>query len=170
MYLDEVLRNDSRRRVVEHSPQLPQGFTPVSQVTFWPGQRLEATCAFNSMERSDVTWAGATHHHEMCNLYMIMWSELPVFINCYDSHAAVDRHGIGGLPLLANLAPIRTRCKAKEPINCCSLLGSLSTATPRHCICAVDCGSCDTRRGWGMSIMKSLGLMVSLASTLLHAN
>ena len=110
MYLDEVLRDDGRRRVVEHSPQLPQGFTPVSQVTFWPGQRLEATCAFNSMERADATWAGATHHHEMCNLYMIMWSELPVFINCYDSHTAVDRHGVGGPPFPPpNLAPTWTR-------------------------------------------------------------
>ncbi len=80
---------------MEHSPQLPQGFTAVSNTVFWPGQKLEATCAFNSMEREDTTWAGATHHHEMCNLYMITWSELPIFINCYDSFTSVDYHGAG---------------------------------------------------------------------------
>lgn len=96
--MDEVFASEERRRVVEHSPQLPQGFTPVSDIVFWPGQKLQATCQFNSTERDDVTWAGATHHHEMCNLYMIMWSELPVFINCYDNFTAVDYHG-AGLPL-----------------------------------------------------------------------
>ena len=94
VYLDQVSEGQ-RRRVVEHSPQLPQGFTAVSQTVFWPGQTLEATCQFNSMERDDITWAGATHHHEMCNLYMIMWSELPVFLNCYDSFTSVDYHGAG---------------------------------------------------------------------------
>ena len=46
------------------------------------GDRLEATCEFDSTEREAVTTAGATHHHEMCNLYMMMWSELPVFMTC----------------------------------------------------------------------------------------
>ena len=95
VYLDEVLTDDERQQVVEHSPQLPQGFTSVSNTVFWPGQKLEATCYFNSMERDDVTWAGATHHHEMCNLYMITWSELPVFLSCYDSFTSVDYHGAG---------------------------------------------------------------------------
>jgi len=47
-----------------------------------PGDRLEATCDYNSTERSEITTAGSTHHHEMCNLYMMMWSELPVFMTC----------------------------------------------------------------------------------------
>ena len=46
------------------------------------GDRLEATCEFDSTEREAVTTAGATHAHEMCNLYMMMWSELPVFMTC----------------------------------------------------------------------------------------
>lgn len=95
VYLDEVSKNKSLTRLVEHSPQLPQGFTPVSGLTFWPGQNLQATCDFNSTEREDKTYAGATHHNEMCNLYMIMWSELPVFMNCQGSWLAADLHGAG---------------------------------------------------------------------------
>lgn len=94
VYLDDISTQE-RTRIVEHSPQLPQGFTAVTNTVFWPGQRLEATCQFNSSERTDTTWAGATHHHEMCNLYMITWSELPVFMNCYDSFTSVDYKGAG---------------------------------------------------------------------------
>ena len=89
------MEGESHRRIVEHDPQLPQGFTPASKVTFWPGQTLEATCDFNSTERTTPTSAGATHHNEMCNLYMILWSELPVFMSCYGQHATVDRNGPG---------------------------------------------------------------------------
>lgn len=42
--------------------------------------------------------AGSTHSDEMCNLYMMMWSELPVFFNCYDGPVSFQRHG-PGLPL-----------------------------------------------------------------------
>ena len=95
MYLDEVAANGSLTRLVEHSPQLPQGFNPVKNLTFWPGQNLQATCDFNSSERSETTYAGATHHNEMCNLYMIMWSELPVFWSCHGNWLANDLHGAG---------------------------------------------------------------------------
>ena len=27
-----------RIRLAEHSPQLPQGFTPIANLTFWPGK------------------------------------------------------------------------------------------------------------------------------------
>lgn len=108
--MDEVLKDGNRQRVVEHSPQLPQGFTAVSKIIFWPGQRLEATCQFNSMERDDITWAGATHHHEMCNLYMITWSEMPVFLNCYDSFTSMDYHGAGVLSKLWPSVMLQSDC------------------------------------------------------------
>ena len=95
MYLDEVEANGTLRRIVEHDPQLPQGFNAVANVTFWPGQILRATCDYNSMERTEPTYAGATHHNEMCNLYMIMWSELPVFWSCHGNWLAADPHGPG---------------------------------------------------------------------------
>ena len=28
---------DNHTRLVEHSPQLPQGFTPIGDLAFWPG-------------------------------------------------------------------------------------------------------------------------------------
>ena len=64
------------------------------------GDTLEATCHFDSMERDEVTHAGATHHDEMCNLYMMMWSEMPVFMTCSGAgtwHNApyTDIHGPG---------------------------------------------------------------------------
>jgi len=96
--MDELTSSGGRQRMVEYSPQLPQGFTPVTGTTFWPGQRVEATCDFDSRGRSEVTHAGATHHNEMCNLYMIMWSELPVFISCYDGFTSVDVRGSGTPP------------------------------------------------------------------------
>ena len=100
VYMDRIEKDGSHNRVCEHSPQLPQGFTPVSNITFLPGQVLEATCDFDSTERTEVTHAGSTHHHEMCNLYMMMWSELPVFMTCsgqgtWSDAASVELHGPG---------------------------------------------------------------------------
>ena len=64
---------------------------------------LEATCDFDSRERTEVTIAGATHHNEMCTLYMMMWSELPVFLTCggggtLGDAANIDPKGPGGSP------------------------------------------------------------------------
>jgi len=153
--MDRIETTGEHTRLCEHSPQLPQGFTPVGNLTFWPGQllgilshiptyssgtpgesaylttdsgkqaicfrivlacllpsladslppilageTLEATCDFNSLERETVTSAGSTHHDEMCNLYMMMWSELPVFMTCsgggtWNDNAYVNMHGPG---------------------------------------------------------------------------
>ncbi|BDA41933.1 probable peptidyl-glycine alpha-amidating monooxygenase [Coccomyxa sp. Obi] len=108
VYMDRIEKDGSHSRVCEHSPQLPQGFTPVSNITFLPGQVLEATCDFDSTERTEVTHAGSTHHAEMCNLYMMMWSELPVFMTCsgqgtWGDTPSVDMHGPGGLPKVGRL-------------------------------------------------------------------
>lgn len=67
------------------------------------GDTLQATCNFNSLEREEVTSAGATHHDEMCNLYMMMWSELPVFMTCsgggpFHNLPYVNIHGPGQGP------------------------------------------------------------------------
>ena len=64
------------------------------------GEVLEATCDFDSTERTEVTTAGSTHHNEMCNLYMMMWSELPVFLTCggggrFGDSANIDPNGPG---------------------------------------------------------------------------
>ncbi len=67
------------------------------------GDTLEATCDFNSLERETVTSAGSTHHDEMCNLYMMMWSELPVFLTCsgggtWNDAPYTNMHGPGKCP------------------------------------------------------------------------
>ena len=151
--MNRIETGGDHTRLCEHSPQLPQGFTPVSNITFWPGQpssgvnlsaydvarhpelrhrrlvcevhecvfmasiamlgacplsscpgstgeTLEATCDFSSLERDTVTSAGSTHHDEMCNLYMMMWSELPVFLTCsgggkWNSAPYTNMHGPG---------------------------------------------------------------------------
>ncbi len=56
--------------------------------------------------------AGSTHHNEMCNLYMMMWSELPVFHTC----SGGGQHGDG--PFLDPAGPGEGRCHpcADDPI------------------------------------------------------
>ena len=38
VYMDRIETGGEHTRLCEHSPQLPQGFTPVGNLTFWPGQ------------------------------------------------------------------------------------------------------------------------------------
>ena len=47
--------------------------------------------------------AGASHHDEMCNLYMMVSSELPYFMSCNGGMAAVSGRGAGGIPAPARL-------------------------------------------------------------------
>ena len=47
--------------------------------------------------------AGASHHDEMCNLYMMVSSELPYFMSCKGGVAAVSGRGAGGIPAPAHL-------------------------------------------------------------------
>ena len=47
--------------------------------------------------------AGASHHDEMCNLYMMVSSELPYFMSCNGGMAAVSGRGAGGIPAPAHL-------------------------------------------------------------------
>lgn len=37
VWLDRLEGSGTETRLVEYSPQLPQGFTPVGNITFWPG-------------------------------------------------------------------------------------------------------------------------------------
>eukprot|EP00884_Botryococcus_braunii_P000484 jgi/Botrbrau1/10436/Bobra.0133s0043.1 len=104
VYLDRLAEGGGMERLAEHSPQLPQGFTPLSGVTFWPGDRLQQACDYNTTEMDHVVRAGSTHSDEMCNLYMMMWAEMPVYFNCYDGPVSFQRYGPGGIPLDAHLS------------------------------------------------------------------
>ena len=158
VYLDRMQHGDgvNPQRLCEHDPQLPQGFTPLSEplrqactsckgaVTpsppdslyrcghdtavlqdrvvpgpSWstlasqhssitvcrirPGDWLRASCDFSSAETNHVVRAGASHHDEMCNLYMMVSSELPYFMSCNGGMAAVSGRGAGGIPAPARL-------------------------------------------------------------------
>lgn len=82
----------------ERDPQLPQGFAPLKDnILIRPGDTLKATCMFDSSAVHSPVNAGATHNDEMCNLYLMLYSQLPFFMACYGS-PQVDRHGMGGIP------------------------------------------------------------------------
>lgn len=149
--MDRIEKDGSHSRLAEHSPQLPQGFTPISNLTFLPGQVLEATCDFDSTERTEVTHAGATHHNEMCNLYMMMWSELPIFMTCggggaWQDSPGVDRHGPGVAPPLMSM---------KE-----ALIMALLRCRHRmcYCKCARKHGGKASQRRWCEVVMRPMGV------------
>ena len=45
---------------------------------------------------------------EMCNMYMMTYSELPVFMVCSNGGSAVERGGPGGIQPATHLAPEST--------------------------------------------------------------
>ncbi|XP_037080652.1 peptidylglycine alpha-hydroxylating monooxygenase-like isoform X3 [Pollicipes pollicipes] len=58
------------------NPQLPQMFYPVlDDITLTKGDIVAARCTMNNY-RSRITRVGATADDEMCNFYMMYWTEL----------------------------------------------------------------------------------------------
>ena len=98
----ELCRND---------PQLPQGFTPLAQdIAIRPGDTLKATCMFDSSNQTKPVNAGATHNDEMCNLYLMLYAQLPYFMSCYGV-SQIERRGTGGVPAEGTLeVPVSTPC------------------------------------------------------------
>ncbi len=100
----------------ERDPQLPQGFAPLKDnILIRPGDTLKATCMFDSSAVHSPVNAGATHTDEMCNLYLMLYSQLPFFMACYGS-PQVDRHGMGGIPPAGRLE-VLSACLCL-PISC----------------------------------------------------
>ena len=96
--VQQRLGQDVSEELCRGDPQLPQGFTPLRQhLHIRPGDTLKATCMFDSSQMKQQVNAGATHNDEMCNLYLMLYSQLPFFMACYGS-SQVDRHGMGGIP------------------------------------------------------------------------
>lgn len=60
----------------EHDPQKPQMFYPVENTTMTIGQgdRVYAYCDYNN-NRGKTVYIGATGNDEMCNFYMMYWTE-----------------------------------------------------------------------------------------------
>ena len=63
---------------------------------------------FDSSTQTHPVNAGATHNDEMCNLYLMLYSQLPYFMSCYGA-SQVERHGTGGMPAGSTLeVPLQT--------------------------------------------------------------
>lgn len=93
----------SSQELCRNDPQLPQGFTPLKQdIAIRPGDTLQATCMFDSSNQTRPVKAGSTHNDEMCNLYLMLYSQLPYFMSCYGS-PQIERHGTGGIPAESTL-------------------------------------------------------------------
>lgn len=60
----------------EHDPQKPQMFYPVenNELVIRRGDRLTAYCDYNNT-RGHTVYIGATGNDEMCNFYMMYWTE-----------------------------------------------------------------------------------------------
>lgn len=60
----------------EHDPQKPQMFYPVenTSLTLGRGDRVYAYCDYNNT-RGKTVYIGATGNDEMCNFYMMYWTE-----------------------------------------------------------------------------------------------
>jgi len=64
------------REIARGSPQWPQAFYPMKKVqTVTPGEIVTARCTYNSTGVSHATNIGATAGDEMCNLYIMFYTE-----------------------------------------------------------------------------------------------
>jgi hypothetical protein len=75
-----------------------QGFYPVEPHVIHPGDILRTTCEFDSSDRDTATSAGATHEHEMCNLYMMVYGTFSHLTMCAGGAFIVDGSSPGQLP------------------------------------------------------------------------
>ncbi|PSC71645.1 peptidyl-glycine alpha-amidating monooxygenase [Micractinium conductrix] len=108
VYLDRSQPADRKAldRITGLDPQKPQGFYPIApEATFLPGDQLAMACNFDSTNKTKEVQAGHTSSHEMCNLYLMLYSHLPVFMWCLDSQPWAELSAPGGLPQEAHLQP-----------------------------------------------------------------
>lgn len=91
--------------IASGDPQQPQGFNPTEAKVLWPGDRLSVACNFDSTGHSEAVGAGPTHEHEMCNMYLMVYSPVPHIEMCSDGMSMVDEHTPGNMPRNAALIP-----------------------------------------------------------------
>lgn len=75
-YKKPFLRAGESILIGEHDPQKPQMFYPVEDksLTISRGDRIYAYCDYNNT-RDHTVYIGATGNDEMCNFYMMYWTE-----------------------------------------------------------------------------------------------
>lgn len=108
VYLDRWRPDGSAEpdRIISLDPQDPQGFYPIKpEAVILPGDRLAMACHFNSSEVGHVVVSGAAHSDEMCNLYLMLYGQLPIFMWCMDGSEWVELGGAGGMSDEAQLVP-----------------------------------------------------------------
>lgn len=86
-------------------PQAPQGFNPVTSSVIWPGEHLNVVCDFDSSMNTAAVTAGPTHAHEMCNMYLMVYSAIPHIEMCNDGTGLADERSPGNMFRAAVLLP-----------------------------------------------------------------
>ena len=137
VFLEQTVPTERKRRgvkrgatrVAEQDPQLPQGFYPMEQgITIMPGDKLKNTCDFNSTGMDHDVYAGHTSADEMCNLYLMLYGELPFFMWCVDGNEWIHEKGPGGFPELATADVEDTIWKAPHMVGSIKLPPEESSA------------------------------------------
>lgn len=119
-------------------PQAPQGFNPVKSSVIWPGEHLTVACDFDSSGMTVAVSAGPTHEHEMCNMYLMVYSAVPHIEMCNDGSSLVDERSPGNMPraavLLTDPFPLWKPPKPTDMVNgvCCS--AHLHQSDPGECL------------------------------------
>ncbi|XP_025077135.1 peptidyl-glycine alpha-amidating monooxygenase-like isoform X2 [Pomacea canaliculata] len=91
--------NGTFQLIGKGNPQWPQAFYPANpSIEVKPGEKLIARCTYNSTGRDRVTYVGGTGNDEMCNFYIMYYSNSSSKEpggECYTNQ----------LPLLASMLP-----------------------------------------------------------------
>jgi len=92
VWLDRLVGGDPGKpvRVLERDPQLPQEFELLSEkgtsLTVSAGDALRVTCSFDTTNETAVVNAGFGASHEMCNMYVMVYSDEPQYLSCLGSN------------------------------------------------------------------------------------
>ena len=103
--------------------RLPQMFEELSEAAAFallPGSKVRVTCAFDTTSRDALTRAGWGHDDEMCNLYLMVHAEEPVYLGCVgDARYGAGPHGVAARMTVEHspkvrLVPIRPRRRGER--------------------------------------------------------
>ena len=103
--------------------RLPQMFEELSEAAAFallPGSKVRVTCAFDTTSRDALTRAGWGHDDEMCNLYLMVHAEEPVYLGCVgDARYGAGPHGVAARMTVEHspkvrLVPIRPHWRGER--------------------------------------------------------
>jgi len=101
-------KNHKYRQIAAGSPQWPQAFYPMKKInTVQPGEVVTARCTYNSTGVNHETHIGGTAGDEMCNLYIMYFTEVSKspgdYLTCAGEQAG--HYITRGLPADSDLVP-----------------------------------------------------------------